>query len=126
MKHHALVLTMFLALAGGAEAHHSTANFDRDTTTVIRGTVTKFQFMNPHSLIVMDVADQAPGQTSSYNVIATSKVVLLRYGWRPDSIHVGDSISITGHPDRDDPLFVYLTGIEFADGSEWSRSEILE
>ena len=74
----------------------------------------------------MDVVDEATGQTMSYNVFATSKVVLLRYGWRPDSVKAGDTISIVGHPDRRDSSYVYLTGIEFADGTEWSRSEILE
>lgn len=88
----------------------------------ITGTVTDFQFTNPHSLIVIDSDDQS----GSYSVFATSKVVLLRYGWRPDSIHAGDSISITGHPDRDDPSFLYMTGIRFADGTEWSRADILE
>jgi hypothetical protein len=121
-----LLFMPWLLLGGAAAAHHSTANFDRDTTTVITGIVTQFQFLNPHSLIVMDVADEATGRRMSYNVFATSKVVLLRYGWRPDSIKVGDTISITGHPDRRDPSYVYLTGIEFADGTEWSRSEILE
>jgi hypothetical protein len=126
MKHRAFIFTAGLLLGGAVVAHHSTANFDRDTATAITGVVMQFQFMNPHSLIEMEVTDETTGQTMSYSVFATSKVVLLRYGWRPDSIHVGDSISITGHPDRENPLFVYLTGIEFADGTEWSRSEILE
>ena len=113
-----------LLVASLTMGHHSTANFDRSIRTEISGTVTKFQFSNPHSLIELDVVDE--GQMRNYSVFATSKVVLLRYGWRPDSVKEGDSISITGHPDRDDPLFVYLTGIQFADGSEWSRSDILE
>jgi hypothetical protein len=109
-----------------AFAHHSTANFDRAMQVEITGVVTRFQFSNPHSLIQMDVANDASGETQSYSVFATSRVVLLRYGWRPESINEGDSITVTGHPDFDNPHFVYMTGIRFADGSEWSRDEILE
>ena len=113
-------------LAWPAFAHHSTANFDRSMQIEITGVVTRFQFSNPHSLIQMDVVNDASGETQSYSVFATSRVVLLRYGWRPESIAPGETIRITGHPDFDNPHFVYLTGIRFADGSEWSRNEILE
>lgn len=120
------VILLGLALAHSGGAHHSTANFDRSVSVTVTGNVTKFQFANPHSLIVMDGVNEESGENFSYNVFATSKVVLLRYGWRPDSVNVGDKISITGHPDRYDGSFVYLTGIEFANGTEWYRSEILE
>ncbi|MGD8325058.1 MAG: DUF6152 family protein [Gammaproteobacteria bacterium] len=126
MRHVLIALigsTMLLCVAG---AHHSVSNFDRSIVSEISGVVTRFQFMNPHSLIEMDVADGTAGQTRRYRVFATSRVVLQRYGWRPDSVHVGDSISITGHPDEEQPTFIYLTGIEFADGTQWARSEILE
>jgi hypothetical protein len=115
-----------LLVAFPAAAHHSTANFDRSIQLEITGVVTRFQFSNPHSLIQMDVVDDVSGETQSYSVFATSRVVLLRYGWRPESINSGDTITITGHPDFDNPLFVYMTGIRFADGSDWSRSDILE
>lgn len=120
------VLICIAMSMGTAMAHHSVANFDRSIVSQISGIVTKFQFMNPHSLIEMDVSDASTGQMRHYSVFATSRVVLQRYGWRPESVRVGDSISITGHPDEAEPTFVYLTGIEFADGTQWSRSEILE
>jgi Family of unknown function (DUF6152) len=121
-----LTIVTGLLFAFPAASHHSTANFDRSMQLEITGVVTRFQFSNPHSLIQMDVPDDASGQTQTYSVFATSRVVLLRYGWRPESVNAGDTITITGHPDFDNPLFVYMTGIRFADGSEWSRSEILE
>ena len=124
MSYRTLSLLVGLLLTSTSIGHHSTANFDRSVAISITGTVTDFQFTNPHSLIVMDT--DTAGQSATYSVFATSKVVLLRYGWRPDSIQAGDSISVTGHPDRDNPSFLYMTGITFADGTGWSRSEILE
>jgi len=59
-------------------------------------------------------------------VFLTSRSVLLRYDWRPTSIKLGDTITITGAPDRTDPLHMYLLKIRFADGAEWGRDEILQ
>jgi hypothetical protein len=117
-------LSMLLVVAGSALAHHSTANFDSDKTTTVTGVVSYVSFTNPHSFIDMDVAG-ADG-TKQYKVFATSKVALLRYGWRPDSVKPGDRITIEGRPDRTDPTQLYLLRITFADGSLWSRDEILQ
>ena len=51
-------------------------------------------------------------------------MALLRYGWRPNSVKVGDTISIEGWPDRTNPHYLYMLKIRFADGTEWSRDEI--
>ncbi|HEX5050088.1 MAG TPA: DUF6152 family protein [Gammaproteobacteria bacterium] len=117
-------LSMLLVAAGSALAHHSTANFDSDKTTTVTGIVSYVSFTNPHSFFDMDVAG-ADG-TKQYKVFATSKVALLRYGWRPDSVKPGDRITIEGRPDRTDSTQLYMLRITFADGSVWSRDEILQ
>ncbi len=117
-------LSLLLALAGPAGAHHSTANFDSDTTTTVTGVVSYVSFTNPHSFIDMDV--KGADGTKQYKVFATSKVALLRYGWTPDSVKPGDRITIEGRPDRTDPTQLYLLRITFADGTVWSRDEILQ
>lgn len=122
MRH--LLLAVLVAIAGPAAAHHSTANFDSDTTTKITGVVSYVSFTNPHSFIDMDVAGAAGPK--KYKVFATSKVALLRYGWRPDSVKAGDTITIEGRPDRADPTQLYMLRITFADGTAWSRDEILQ
>jgi len=112
-----------LALSTCALAHHSVSNFDFDKETSISGKVTYFSFTNPHSFIDMEAVD-AQGATSAWKVFATSKVVLQRYGWTPSSVKAGDTISVTGHPDKLKPREMYLTKIRFADGTEWLRKSI--
>jgi Family of unknown function (DUF6152) len=119
-----LLFTLALALAVPAAAHHSTSNFDPDKTTQITGVVSYVSFTNPHSFFDMDV--MTPDGVAKYKVFATSKVALLRYGWRPDSVKLGDTISINGRPDRSNPLLLYMLKIKFADGTEWSRDEIAQ
>ena len=105
-------LSLLLTLWAPAFAHHSTANFDSAKTTTVTGVVSYVSFTNPHSFIDMDVAG-AQG-TKEYKVFATSKVALLRYGWRPDSVKPGDKITIEGRPDRTDPTQLYMLRITFA------------
>lgn len=120
------VLLFVLPIAFGvAWAHHSTANFDMTKQLTVAGVVTSFEFMNPHSLIKLDVTG-ADGAANNYSVFATSRSVLIRYGWRPESVKPGDKITVTGALDRQDPHHMYLLKITFADGKEWGRDEIAQ
>ena len=117
-----LAVVLVLALVGPALAHHSVSNFDQDKRSQITGVVAYVSFTNPHSYFDIDVKGERGAE--KYKVFATSKVALLRYGWRPDSVKVGDTISIEGWPDRTNPHYLYMLKIRFADGTEWSRNEI--
>jgi len=117
-------LAILATLAGPVAAHHSTANYDSDKTAKVTGVVSYVSFTNPHSFIDMDVT-VADGK-KQYKIFATSKVALLRYGWRPDSVKPGDTITVEGRPDRNDATQLYLLRITFADGTVWSRDEILQ
>ena len=118
-----LLLLALLCRPMLAQAHHSTANFDTTKEVAISGTAIYFSFTNPHSFIDVKVPD-GKGDVEQYKVFATSKVVLLRYGWKQGSVNPGDVISVVGHPDRQDPKFIYLKKIVFANGKEWRRDSI--
>jgi hypothetical protein len=117
-----LAVGLVLAFVGPALAHHSVSNFDQDKRSQITGVVAYVSFTNPHSYFDIDVKGE--NGADKYKVFATSKVALLRYGWRPNSVKVGDTISIEGWPDRTNPHYLYMLKIRFADGTEWSRDEI--
>ena len=108
-----------------AQAHHSTANFNFDESAreTITGVVTYWSFTNPHSFIDVDVA-MDDGTTVSWTIFLTSRVALQRYGWRPSSLNVGDTVEIEGSPDFEKPHEMYLQRIVFPDGKEWRRDEI--
>lgn len=113
--------------ASAAHAHHSTANynFDPPARQTITGTVTYWSFSNPHSFIDVDVRGE-DGSVTPYKIFLTSRVVLQRYGWRPNSLNPGDEVEIEGSPDRTLPTELYLQRIRFPDGSEWRRDEVTE
>ena len=52
-----VAFTLMLAAIPGS-AHHSFVMFDTTKQTTLTGTVTAFQWTNPHSYIEMDVTDE--------------------------------------------------------------------
>ena len=55
---HTFLLSILILLA-----HHGDAGRYEDSLTLLTGTVVELQFTNPHSIIVMDVTDQAGKQS---------------------------------------------------------------
>src|ERR1700736_4222449 len=47
-----------LILSGRVSAHHSQAGLDEDNLVTLDGTVTQFEFINPHVLLHVDVKDE--------------------------------------------------------------------
>ena len=122
-----LATSSFPLLANLASAHHSTANYNFDPAVrrTITGVVSYWSFSNPHSFIDVDVTE-ADGTVRPYKIFLTSRVVLHRYGWRPDSLKAGDEVEIEGSPDRSLATELYLQRIRFPDGKEWRRDEVSE
>jgi hypothetical protein len=92
-----------LSLATAALAHHSFAVFDHNRTLTLRGTVTKFQWTNPHAFIELDVK-QSDGSVKHYSIELTSINMMQRVGWRSNMIKAGDQVTavvaplLTGDP----------------------------
>ena len=86
-----------LAVAAGAAAHHSFAMFDHSRTLTLRGTVTKFQWTNPHGYIELDATGK-DGKTSHFTIELTSINMLQRQGWRSTDIKTGDKVKAVVAP----------------------------
>jgi hypothetical protein len=99
----ALVLSAALAgFAGPALAHHSFAMFDNEHQTKIEGTVTDFQWTNPHVYIQLAVPD-ATGKVTKYTVECANPGILNRVGWKFNVVKPGDKLKVVVAPLRDDP-----------------------
>src|ERR1051325_4734259 len=93
------VLTAFailIALVLPVLAHHSfEAEYDFNKTLKVTGTVTKMEWMNPHAHFFVDVKD-ASGKVTNWNFELGSIPVLLKQGWRKDSLKQGDQATVEG------------------------------
>lgn len=113
-----IVLTMLIALP--VHGHHSRANFDSSKRTTISGILTDFQWKNPHVYMEVEVADNA-GIKQRWLVEGHSVTGLQRLGWNANTLKVGQSITLTGQPDRNPAKhFLLLDNVQMADGSTLS------
>ena len=83
--------------AGAALAHHSFAMFDAVNRITLEGTVTKFEWTNPHAYIELDVADPSGG-VKHYTIECASPNVLTRVGWKFNELKTGDKVTLLVNP----------------------------
>jgi hypothetical protein len=103
--------------AGAVFAHHSFAVFfDEARSVTVRGTVTEFQFRNPHGLIRMKSVDK-DGKEQVWKAETNSPSILERRGWDKDSLKAGDQVVIDGWPARDGSNYLRMRSVKKADGT---------
>ncbi|HEY7335370.1 MAG TPA: DUF6152 family protein [Bryobacteraceae bacterium] len=82
-------------------AHHSfEAEYDYKKPMKITGTVTKVEWMNPHARFYVDVKDES-GKVTNWNFELGAIPVLLKQGWKRDSLKPGDTVTVEGYLAKD-------------------------
>lgn len=95
-----LVLCGLVLVTGvTATAHHSFAPFDLTKEKTISGTVSRFEWTNPHSWIWVDVPNDKGG-VDSWAVEGMSPNYLARRGWTKTTLKPGDKVTILVRPLR--------------------------
>ena len=121
MKNLVLGLTIRFAIllaTGPLLAHHGEANYDTDKVVSVKGTVTDFQFINPHVQIFMNVKNEN-GEMEKWACEARSPSMLVRIGgWDKNTLKPGDVISASGFRARNGSNVLRLSKIVLADGRE--------
>lgn len=95
-------LGLALGLAGAAApslAHHSFAMFDNQNEQWLEGTVTEFQWTNPHSFIQLSVED-GDGRRVNWSLEGGSPNILSRNGWNRLVLRPGDEVRVLFYPLR--------------------------
>src|SRR5690606_7058316 len=113
----AAVLVVSLLLAGGASAHHSTAEFDYTKQLTIQGKVKEVQWTNPHSYIQLLVTGE-DGKQVEWSVEIGSPSLNINLGWRKNSVVAGDEVTMLLSPARNGTPYGTLRVLTFPDGRE--------
>ena len=99
-------------------AHHSfAAEFDAKKPVKLRGTVTKMEWINPHSWIHIDVKTP-DGKVEKWMVEGGAPNALLRRGWNKNSLLPGTEILVEGFQAKDGANRANGRDITFADGKK--------
>jgi hypothetical protein len=116
----ALAAAIGLATAAPAFAHHSFAMYDNDHQLKVIGTVTHFQWTNPHVYIELEDND-ASAKVKRWTIECANPGILDRVGWKFNMIHVGDKLTVIVAPLRSGESGALLKQVTLPDGRVFSN-----
>ncbi|MGP1609871.1 MAG: DUF6152 family protein, partial [Burkholderiales bacterium] len=105
---------LLAAMALPASAHHAWP-VNMDEVVKVQGTVTDFEWANPHPMITLQVATAAGTETWQVGGPAINRMEAK--GWSRDTVKAGDVITGEGYQFRDGQKIIRLNKVTFADGN---------
>jgi hypothetical protein len=105
----AALVIVFTFATVPASAHHGGAAYDNSKAVQLTGTVTTFQFINPHCIINFDV--KAPnGEIQHWTMETPPPSMMAHGGWYKEMIKPGDQISMGLHVARNGAFVGKIAG----------------
>lgn len=106
-----------LTTATPSFAHHGIAAYEEAKQITVTGSVTYFDFVNPHTLIYLNVR-QSDGTIAKWQGQLTSPNNLARVGWTRRSLQMGEQVTITGYPAKNSANTMWIRRIVKSNGTE--------
>jgi len=111
-----LFAAILLLAAVSLPAHHSfAAEYDSKKPVELHGALVELEWVNPHAWIHMEVTG-ADGKVTKWDCEMGSPNILMRNGWRRDTIKKGDGIIVTGFAAKDGSNMANARVVTMADG----------
>ena len=104
------VVAGLLLLSVTLSAHHGQAGYNTTETVTVNGMVSGFQFVNPHSIVSLDVKDDK-GETQNWQGELTSPNHLIRAGWTSVTLKPTDQVTMTGYRAKTGANSMWITKI---------------
>jgi hypothetical protein len=104
-----VVAAAALVSVSSLQAHHSATMFDFAHPIRVKGTVVRYEAVNPHAFFALDVVG-ASGEVQRWNVEGPSLSRLSRLGLAADALRVGDVVEVCGFPPKEQWIGQYEGG----------------
>ena len=104
-----------IMVARPAHAHHSFAMFDNEHQIKITGTVSKFDWQNPH-IYIFATGGEAGKEAKAWTIEGASPGILNRIGWKFNIVKAGDKVTMIIAPLRSGEPGGLLKEITLPDG----------
>lgn len=95
-----LAVIALIGITAPVKAHHSFAMFDKSRLVNVKGAMSRLEWTNPHVYLFVQAAG-ADGVAKEYAIEAASVNILSRWGWKANTLKVGDTISVSFYPLKD-------------------------
>lgn len=105
-----------LVLTAPAWSHHSDAGLAMDSVVTFEGTVTEFNWRNPHVYFTVESTDEQ-GDPVEWTLQMGSTIVVTRMGWNSESLAVGERVVVGAHAARNGRPYGLLDSIEKVGGA---------
>jgi hypothetical protein len=110
-----VILASAMTFASAASAHHSDAALDMNSLVTMKGRVTEYSLRNPHAYFSVVTRD-AQGDEVEWTVQMASRLTMVRLGWTPESLVIGEEVTVGLNPARDGKPYGLLASVEKSDG----------
>ena len=115
MKTFLWVLLAGVVVSTPVFAHHGNASFDAGKRLELTGTVTEWDWANPHCWLKFDVKDES-GKTVNWVVEATNSADLMERGWSRLLFKPGDPVTVSLEPVKSGAPVGRVRSITLANG----------
>jgi hypothetical protein len=120
-----LALALVALASVPATAHHSAAMFDHTVELTLSGTVTRFDYVNPHSWLYVNVENE-DGSVTEWGFELDAPPRLRRVGVSPSHWQEGDSITVKTNPLKDGRPAGHLVGAVTDEGRKFGNTAGIE
>ena len=107
-----------LAAPSPVAAHHGAASFDTTMEVTLKGTVTEWQWFNPHCFLKFDVKGD-DGTVKNWAVEAGNPTDMTKRGWSRNAFKPGDQVTVTLQPVKTGAPVGRIRTVALADGREF-------
>src|SRR4029077_18431356 len=104
-----------LSVSVPAFAHHGTAVLDTSKTLTMKGTVTEWDWSNPHCLLQFDFKNEG-GQVVHWIAETQNPAEMVSLGWGKASFKPGDEVTVSLMPVKNGNPFGRISLVVLPDG----------